>query len=114
VRQQNLTKVDLARIDLWTARDMQFVVKGRGRYGVTIPRFTKCHKPRYTHKMKQRCLDMSQKWWANLLDDHSEDDRVICIVLEGSERFVWRSDVLTQNEYDAAREADRAALAALG
>lgn len=110
--QGKLTKVDLARIDLWTARDMQFVVKERGRYPTTIQRFTKCHKPRYTHRLKEMCLDRTDKW-SRFFDQHEDGDRVICVVLEGQERFLWRSDVLTEAEYEAAREADRASLVSL-
>jgi formylglycine-generating enzyme required for sulfatase activity len=108
-----LSKVDLARIELWTACDMVFVVKDRGRYPVTIPQFTACHKPRYTRKIKEQCNRYDTKW----RDDHgpprAPDDRVVCVVLQGQERFVWRSDVLTEAEYAEAREADRATLAGL-
>lgn len=108
-----LSKIDLARIDLWTAHDMVFVVKDRGPHPVTIPRFTACHKPRYTHKLKEQCDRRSVRWRDEPGPTRAPDDRIVCVVLQGQERFVWRSDVLTEAEYAAAREADRATLAGL-
>lgn len=109
-KQEKLSKVDRARIDLWTKRDMLFVVKERGRYPITIPRFTKCHKPCYNHRHKREIARLEEQFRRN---DDRENDKVVCIVLEGSERFVWRSDVLTEQEYEAVKEQERAAIAAL-
>jgi len=108
--QETLSRVDRSRIDLWTRRDMLFVVKERGRYPVTIPRFTKCHKPCYNHKHKRK-ISVAEEQLRRM--DSRDNDRIVCVVLEGIERYVWRSDVLTEQEYGAVREKERAVIAAL-
>ena len=101
-----LSKTDKAKIDLWTSHDMTFVVKSRGRYPVTIPRYTKCAKPVYTLKMLAYMERMSHQL-------NAREVKPVTVMLLNEIRYVWRSDVLTQEEYDAAREADRSSLVAL-
>jgi len=103
-----LSKTDRSKIDLWTAHDMSYVVKERGRYPVTIPRFTPCHKPPYTHEILRYFERMMKRW-----EQPSENSKPVAVFLEGQLRYCWREDVLTKEEYDAAREADRAALVLL-
>lgn len=101
-----LSKADKTKIDLWTSHDMTFVVKSRGRYPVTIPKYTKCAKPVYTLKMLAYMDRMNRQL-------NAREGKPVAVMLLDELRYVWRSDVLTQEEYDAAREADRAALVAL-
>ncbi len=91
-----LTKVELSVIDLWTSRDLLFVVKGKGI--TTIHKYTKCRKPRYDTKIR-RYLDRMED---------SRDDlpsaKAVCVDLAGQLRYVWRTDVLTESEYDVERK----------
>lgn len=103
-----LTKTDKTRIELWTAHDMVFVLdKERGQG--TIPRFTACVKPVYTNKIKAYLANMERQGFGRP-DDRT---RAVAVKLEGQLRYVWRTDVLTKEEYDAAKEKERTSLSAL-
>lgn len=94
----NLSRVDLSVIELWTAKDMTFVIEGR-RIGV-IPKFTKCKKVRYTHKIKYTLEKMEERGFNR----PSENTKAVCVELSGKLRYVWRTDVLTESEYDIERK----------
>lgn len=97
----NKDRADGARIELWTARDMDFVIdRSNGIH--TIPRFTKCEKPPYTAKIKRQLKNMEEK---SLL--RPEGVKAVCVNLKGMMRYVWRTDVLTRAEYTAAKEEDK-------
>jgi hypothetical protein len=103
----NLTEKDRAAIDLWTARPMTFH-EGRGVFRV-IPRFTPCRKPAYTQDMREDLDRFVMRTCAEL----APGDFWALIKLEGKLRYVERSAVLTQKEYDDVRAKERAALGAL-
>jgi len=106
-RKRNLSKVDKQKLDLWTAHEMSFMVDGTIRI---IPRFTPCTKPVYTRKIRDYLDKMEQ-------ESHTRPEgnpKGVAIKLKGMIRYVWRTDVLTKEEYDAAREKQRAAIGALG
>lgn len=101
----NLSKTDLAKLDLYTAKDMTFVIR-KGEDARTIPRFTPCKKPKYTREIKDYLVNMEEKHPFRPKDAPF----AVCVELEGMLRYVWRTDVLTQKEYDEARKADKVSL----
>lgn len=108
----NLTKTDKTRIELWTARDMQFVITpGVGPDGIgTIPKYTSCAKPVYTGRIKDH-VEWVEKGKGNF--NRPPGVKCVCVKLEGVLRYVWRTDVLTKEEYDVARAKERDSLRAL-
>ena len=103
-----LSKTDLARIELWTAEDMTFVVSRETGIRV-IPRFTKCVKPKYTHEIKRYLMNMER----TTMFRPEGNPPAVCVQLAGMLRYVWRTDVLTESEYDAVRETEKASLRVL-
>lgn len=106
-RMEKLSKADLASIDLWTACPMTFHA-GMGEF-IIIPRYTPCHKPKYTEKMRSE-LNALTRGQAYPLDD---GDFLVFVDLVGLRRTIRRSNLYTRSQYDDAREKDRAALGAL-
>jgi hypothetical protein len=106
-----LTKTERTRMELWTARDMDFVITpGIGPKGVgRILRHTPCVKPVYTLKIKDYL-----RWMETKNPEKAAGDKAVCIKLEGMLRYVWRSDVFTKEEHDAAKDRDRDSLRILG
>ncbi len=93
-----LSRVDLSVIDLWTSGDMLFVIEGR-RIGV-IHKFTRCKKPRYTLKIKGNLARMERRGFNR----PSEAVKAVCVELSGKLRYVWRTDVLTEPEYEIEKK----------
>jgi hypothetical protein len=79
---------------------------GKGEF-IVIPKFTPCRKPAYTQKMRDDLDRMSR------MQLRDEKDFWVLVNLDGLLRTIKRSALLTQKEYDAEREQDRAALAML-
>ena len=103
-----LTKADRMEIELWTAEDMLFVIdKKRGIE--KIPRHTPCVKPPYTKRIKRYIENMEEK----RLHRPEGNPKGVCVKLEGTLRYVWRTQVLTKEEYDAVRSKKRNSLGAL-
>jgi hypothetical protein len=100
-RTQKLSKVDKARIELWTAHDLTFVISKEKGVG-TIPRFTPCVKPVYTHKIKDYLFNMEEKGI-----NRPPGVKAVCVKLEGMLRYLWRTDVLTKQEYEEVRRKER-------
>ena len=100
-----LTPTDKLRLDLWTSRDMSFVIDRESGIGV-IPRFTKCYKPSYTSRIKRYLTRMEEKTWSRPLSK----PKAVCVHLQGQLRYVWRIDVLTEKEYEQAKEAERSSV----
>lgn len=100
---ETLSKVDKARIQLWTARDMSFVIS-RDRGIGTIPRYTKCEKPPYNQKNKKYLYRMEETSF------HRPDSnpRAVCVKLGGKLRYIWRTDVFTEEEYEECKREERA------
>jgi hypothetical protein len=99
---QQLTKVDKARIKLWTAHDMSFVISREKGIG-TIPKFTPCEKISYDLKIKAYLDHMEAKSdWRP-----SSNPKAVCVKLMGVIRYVWRTDVLTEAEYDEVKRKER-------
>ena len=103
-RTDSRTEADRAAFDLWTACPMTFH-EGRGQFR-TFPRFSECRKPAYTQAMAAELIRLSR------LDAQAAgtSDRWVYVVLDGKRRQVLRSHLLTQVEYDKAREKDHSAL----
>jgi len=94
-------KIEKARIELWTARDMVFVLD-RKRGIQTIPRFTKCGKPPYTKKIKTYLKNFEEKSMTR-----PDGVSAVCVKLEGMLRYIWRTDVLTRQEYVKIKEEEK-------
>jgi len=99
---EQLTKVDKAKIDLWTAHDMDFMISKKRGVG-TIPRFTSCVKPPYTSKIKEYLKWMEEKSMVR----PDGNPKAVCVQLEGILRYLWRTDVLTREEYEKVKAAER-------
>lgn len=89
-----LSTVDKARIELWTSRDMLFSINKKRGISV-IPKYTKCEKVPYTHKIKDYLQSMEEHSFSRPTDK----PKAVCVKLEGMIRFVWRTDVLTEKEH---------------
>jgi len=100
-----LTKTDKAKIELRTAHELTFRLDKR-RGICTIPAYTKCYKPRYDRKIKAYLVRME----AVSSYRPPENPPAVCVFLEGMLRYVWRTDVLTEKEYDVIRKEKRDAL----
>lgn len=86
-------RFDDLRIDLWTSRDMIFVVKGKGQ--IKIKKHTACYKPPYSESVKKYL-----KWMEKLgLNRPEGSPKAVGVVLEGQIRYGWRTDFLTKSEY---------------
>ncbi len=94
------SETDSLKIDLWTSRSMDFVVKGRI---ITIPPYTECHKPPYTRLMKRKMVAMEHRGFYR----PSSEVKAVCVVLKGQQRYVWRTDVLTRSQYDKIRKSEK-------
>ncbi len=103
-----LTDKDKMKLDMWTARDLTFHINKRRGTGA-IPRFTSCKKPKYTLKIKRYLMRMEERD-----SEHAAGDFAVCVDLIGQFRYVWRSDLLVQQEYDEIRKEERSALGLLG
>lgn len=99
---EKLSQVDKMRIDLWTAHDMTFVISRKKGIG-TIPRFTPCVKIPYTNKIKRHLQQMEERNKAL----HVSGSKAVCVKLLGMLRYVWRTDVLTKEEYEKVKEKER-------
>jgi hypothetical protein len=97
-----LTEVDKLSIDLWTARDMLFMINKSKGVGF-IPRFTECYKPVYNHSIKDYLNNMEAKGFNR----PGSNPNAVCVKLEGMLRYVWRTDVLTKDEYDERRKCEK-------
>jgi hypothetical protein len=103
-----LSEIDKKRISLRTAHDMQFVLSKEKGIG-TIPRFTKCVKPAYTRKIRKYLDNMEERGISRPVSN----PKAVAVKLLGLLRYVWRTDVLTKEEYDAIRKKERSALGVL-
>jgi len=100
---QKLTKIDKARIKLWTSRELVFVISKEKGIG-TIPRFTECEKVPYDRKIRAYLDSMESK------QDYRRppgNPKAVCVKLVGRLRYVWRTDVLTEAEYEEVKKKDR-------
>jgi len=100
---QKLTKVDKARIKLWTSREMAFMISKEKGVG-NIPRFTECEKVPYDLKIRAYLDKMETQ------QDHRRppgNPKAVCVKLMGQLRYVWRTDVLTEAEYEEVKKKDR-------
>ena len=97
-----LSSVDKARIDLWTSMDLIFANSVNHQLK-TFPRFTSCVKPSYTKRVKGYLEWMEDRG----LYRPPSNPKAVCIKLGGQLRYVWRTDVLTEKEYEDAKRKDR-------
>lgn len=86
---------------------MQFHV-GKGEF-IVIPRYTACHKPSYTQKMRAELDGIASRQAHSL----GPGDFWVFVDLSGLRRTIRRSHLYTKAQYDDAREKDRAALGTL-
>jgi hypothetical protein len=91
-----LTKSDLAEIELWTSKDMTFRINGSMQ---VIPAGTKCVKPKYTKKIKGYLGRMDVTGFGRP-ESMKKTPVAVCVKLRGQLRYVWRTDVLTEKESD--------------
>ena len=81
---------------------MTFFISKKKGIG-TIPRYTKCEKLPYTKKIIQYLMKME----GNGINRSEKKTKAVCVFLEGRQRYVWRTDVLTKKEYDEIREEEK-------
>ena len=103
-----LSDIDKQKIDLWTAHDMTFVLSREKGIG-TIPQFTPCVKPPYTKKIRGYLDKMEESGFGR----SDGRPKAVAVKLEGMLRYVWRTDVLTREEYDVHRKKKLTSLGAL-
>lgn len=101
----SLSKTDRAKIELWTSRKLVFMVDGKYE---AIKAHTHCYKPPYTKGDKAYIENMEQKSAYR-----PPGVKAVCVVLRGQRRYVWRTDVLTEKEYDESRQRNREAARAV-
>lgn len=95
-----------AEFDVWLAREMLFNHPPRQDVR-KYPKFYKAKKVKYT-KQILRYLDRME---AKEFEDHR--CRAVAIYLDGMVRYVWRSDLLSQKEYDDVQKKQRHGLGIL-
>jgi hypothetical protein len=98
-----------AEFEVRLARDMLFN-NPPGQNFKTYSIYTKADKVKYNGKIQQYLYDMERK------ENHytSSMGRAVAIKLDGLTRFVWRSDLLSKDEYDAVKREHNEKLRDLG
>lgn len=99
-------KVQMAsRLRLWTSRDMTYnnpiATKKRSKGFYVIKKHTECCKATYTSEVKARLRKMENEV------NRRAGDRPVAVLLDGLVRYMWRSDVLTEEEYAEVRKVAR-------
>jgi hypothetical protein len=109
----NLGKIDerliTAEFEVRLARDMLFN-NPPGQHYKKYSIYTKASKVKYNGKIQQYLYDMEQN------ENHyaSKIGRAVAIKLDGLTRFVWRSDLLSEDEYNAINRERTAGIRNLG
>lgn len=88
-----LTELEREEIELWTAHELLFIEKKKLKK--FLP-YTSCMKIKYDNRIKRYLENMEQK--------HPEKGTGVAIKLDGKVRYVWRSDLLTEKEFDEIRK----------
>jgi hypothetical protein len=84
---------------------MAFVID-RDKGVEIIPRYTECEKVPYDHKIKRYLQGMEQKGFNR----PGSGPAAVCVKLKGMLRYVWRTDVLTEEEYEDHKKHERASV----
>jgi len=95
-------RVIKSSFDVWLARDMDFN-NLPGRNIKTYRRFTKATKIKYTNKICSY-LDKMEYKQSRMA---GENKVAVAIKLDGTIRYVWRCDVLTEKEYNEIQNSQK-------
>lgn len=96
-----------SEFNVWLARDMYFNDEpGNNIY--KYRKYTKAKKIKYT-KLILKYLDKMEMQLEN-----NDNGRSVAIEMGGKIRYVWRIDLLSEKEYNAAKEEQRITIGNFG
>lgn len=99
-------RVAKAELDVWLGRDMAFNTPP-GQNIKRYSKYTQCKKVEYTSKI----LDYLDRMEDVLFPvEHDHNGRACAIKLDGVVRYVWRSDLLNEEEYGREQEKHRSGI----
>lgn len=97
---------DDKKIWLWTSRDMKFHDPEKGFF--KIKKYTRCYVAKYNNRIKNYLERMKRKDTY-----HDSHENPVAVFLDEKIRYVWRSDLLTEKEFEDIKREQRRKLGVL-
>jgi len=105
------SRIVAAEFDVYLSRDLRFNDPEKREIG-TYSEHTRARKVRYTSEMLRKLDRMEDR--RMFTDPQDPSVRAVAIHLDGRLRYVWRTDLLTEKEFDGVqREQKETALRVL-